>query len=92
MAKQVFYDPLQARWRRIRRIVDAAALALRLFFFIYFPMVTDDSRIYADLAGNWLRPARTARRRPGGREEYRGKCKDRSDRRTTGWVAASLWP
>ncbi len=37
MAKQVFYDPLQARWRRIRRFVDAAALALSLLviFFIY---------------------------------------------------------
>jgi Dolichyl-phosphate-mannose-protein mannosyltransferase len=31
-----------------------AALALRLFFFIYFPAVTDDSRTYADLATNWL--------------------------------------
>jgi 4-amino-4-deoxy-L-arabinose transferase-like glycosyltransferase len=31
-----------------------AALALRLFFFVYFPAVTDDSRIYADLATNWL--------------------------------------
>jgi len=31
-----------------------AALALRLFFFVYFPMITDDSRIYADLASNWL--------------------------------------
>jgi hypothetical protein len=31
-----------------------AALALRLFFFIYFPTVTDDSRIYADIATNWL--------------------------------------
>ncbi len=30
-----------------------AALALRLFFF-YFPAVTDDSRLYADLATNWL--------------------------------------
>jgi cellulose synthase/poly-beta-1,6-N-acetylglucosamine synthase-like glycosyltransferase/peptidoglycan/xylan/chitin deacetylase (PgdA/CDA1 family)/spore germination protein YaaH len=37
MAKQVFYDPLQARWRRIRRFVDAAALAFSLLviFFIY---------------------------------------------------------
>ena len=37
MAKQVFYDPLQARWRRIRRVVDAAALAFSLLvvFFIY---------------------------------------------------------
>jgi 4-amino-4-deoxy-L-arabinose transferase-like glycosyltransferase len=31
-----------------------AALALRLFFFVHFPAVTDDSRIYADLATNWL--------------------------------------
>src|SRR5580692_1708364 len=37
MAKQVFYDPKQARWRRIRRFVDAAALALSflIIFFIY---------------------------------------------------------
>jgi len=31
-----------------------AALALRLFFVVYFPAVTDDSRVYADLASNWL--------------------------------------
>ncbi len=31
-----------------------AGLALQLFFFVYFPTVTDDSRIYADLASNWL--------------------------------------
>jgi 4-amino-4-deoxy-L-arabinose transferase-like glycosyltransferase len=31
-----------------------AALALRLFFFVHFPAVTDDSRVYADLATNWL--------------------------------------
>ena len=31
-----------------------AGLALRLFFVVYFPAVTDDSRIYADLATNWL--------------------------------------
>jgi peptidoglycan-N-acetylglucosamine deacetylase len=37
MAKQVFYDPLQARWRRIRRVFDAAAIAFSLLviFFIY---------------------------------------------------------
>src|SRR5271155_809340 len=37
MAKQVFYDPKQARWKRIRRIFDAAALAFSLLviFFIY---------------------------------------------------------
>jgi 4-amino-4-deoxy-L-arabinose transferase-like glycosyltransferase len=31
-----------------------AGLALRLFFIVYFPAVIDDSRIYADLATNWL--------------------------------------
>jgi len=31
-----------------------AGLALRLFFFVYFPAVTDDSHVYADLAANWL--------------------------------------
>ncbi len=37
MAKQVFYDPLQARWRRVRSVFDAAALAFSLLviFFIY---------------------------------------------------------
>ncbi len=37
MKKQVFYDPLQARWKRIRRVFDAAALAFSLLviFFIY---------------------------------------------------------
>jgi hypothetical protein len=31
-----------------------AALALRLFFFHYFPVVTDDSHSYANFATNWL--------------------------------------
>ena len=31
-----------------------AALALRLFFFLNFPAVTDDSSIYANLASNWM--------------------------------------
>lgn len=37
MSKQVFYDPRQARWKRIRRLMDAAAIAftLLLIFFIY---------------------------------------------------------
>jgi len=30
-------------------------LALRLFFLAWFPAVTDDSRVYLDLASNWLR-------------------------------------
>jgi cellulose synthase/poly-beta-1,6-N-acetylglucosamine synthase-like glycosyltransferase/peptidoglycan/xylan/chitin deacetylase (PgdA/CDA1 family)/spore germination protein YaaH len=37
MAHPVFYDPKQARWRRLRRILDLTAIALTaiLFFFIY---------------------------------------------------------
>jgi 4-amino-4-deoxy-L-arabinose transferase-like glycosyltransferase len=31
-----------------------AGLLLRLVFLVYFPAVTDDSRIYADFATNWL--------------------------------------
>ncbi len=34
--------------------VALAGFALRLFFFIHFPAITNDSRIYADLATNWL--------------------------------------
>src|SRR5436190_5072611 len=37
MAKQVFLDPNQARWRRIRRVLDSAAVAVTMLvvFFIY---------------------------------------------------------
>jgi 4-amino-4-deoxy-L-arabinose transferase-like glycosyltransferase len=31
-----------------------AGLALRLFFVLHFPAVVDDSRLYADIAENWL--------------------------------------
>ncbi len=43
--------------REHRRFFLAAALAglaVRLFFFVYFPQITDDSRIYANLATTWL--------------------------------------
>ena len=40
--------------RRFFLGITLAALALRLFFVVYFPAITDDSRIYADLATNWL--------------------------------------
>src|SRR6202008_1936254 len=35
-------------------LVLLAALALRVFFLLKFPHITDDSRIYADIAKNWL--------------------------------------
>jgi peptidoglycan-N-acetylglucosamine deacetylase len=37
MPKQVFYDPLQARWKRIRRVFDISALAFTalVVFFLY---------------------------------------------------------
>src|SRR5271166_1487174 len=40
--------------RRFFLWAGLGALALRLFFFIYFPSMTDDSRVYIDLASNWL--------------------------------------
>jgi len=40
--------------RRFFLATTLAALALRLVFFVYFPMVTDDTRVYADFATNWL--------------------------------------
>ena len=33
---------------------SVGALALRLLFVVYFPAVVDDSRFYANIAGNWL--------------------------------------
>ena len=37
MAKPIFYDPLQARWKRVRRVFDALALTISLLvvFFLY---------------------------------------------------------
>ncbi|HET7439958.1 MAG TPA: glycosyltransferase family 39 protein [Terriglobales bacterium] len=35
-------------------IATLAALALRLFFILRFPAITDDSKIYADIAKNWV--------------------------------------
>jgi hypothetical protein len=40
--------------RRFFLWVCLGALALRLFFFIYVPTISDDSRVYIDLASNWL--------------------------------------
>jgi 4-amino-4-deoxy-L-arabinose transferase-like glycosyltransferase len=34
--------------------IALGGLALRLLFLLYFPAVTDDSRIYADIATHWL--------------------------------------
>ncbi len=35
-------------------LAGLAGLGLRLFFVLYFPGVVDDSRLYADIAKNWL--------------------------------------
>src|SRR6266851_5907932 len=37
MAEPVFYDPKRARWKRLRRLVDAvvAALSALIIFFVY---------------------------------------------------------
>jgi len=73
MVKPVFYDPLQARWKRIRLVFDAAALAfsLLLVFFIYtalrsepLPELTlgDEKRPYHALKENEKARAREKRR------------------------------
>ena len=73
MAKQVFYDPKQARWKRIRRVFDAAALAFSflLIFFIYSAMRSDplpdlswliEKRPYHPLIENEKTKAREKRR------------------------------
>ena len=44
-------------WRKNARLLLVAALAgfaLRLVFVFHFPAVVDDSRLYADIAENWL--------------------------------------
>ena len=40
--------------RRFFLWATLVGLALRMFFFVYTPSVTDDSRGYIDLASNWL--------------------------------------
>jgi hypothetical protein len=40
--------------RRFFLATALAGLALRLCFVVYFPAVSDDSHVYADLATNWL--------------------------------------
>jgi 4-amino-4-deoxy-L-arabinose transferase-like glycosyltransferase len=45
-----------------------AALTLRLFFFVHFPAVTDDSHIYANFATNWLQHG-VYGQTPGGQPE-----------------------
>src|ERR1700756_1440353 len=35
-------------------VAGIAALSLRLLFVLRFPAVVDDSRLYADIAKNWL--------------------------------------
>jgi len=73
MARQVFYDPNQARWRRIRRVFDAAALAFSFLvvFFIYSALRSDplpdlswltEKRPYHALKENEKAKAREKRR------------------------------
>ncbi len=40
--------------RRFFLLISLAGLALRLFFFFHYPSITDDSRVYADFASNWM--------------------------------------
>ena len=42
------------RHRTFFLVFVAAGIAFRLLFLFYFPAITDDSRVYADFATNWL--------------------------------------
>ena len=56
MAEPVFYDPQRARWKRLRRLVDAvvAALSALIIFFVYTTLrderLPDGDRRFADAA------------------------------------------
>src|SRR5947208_7183257 len=73
MAKQIFYDPKQARWKRIRRVFDASAIALTFLvaFFIYTALRSEplpdlslrtEKRPYHALKENEKEKARERRR------------------------------
>src|SRR5438876_5497139 len=73
MAKQVFYDPKQARWKRVRRIFDSAAVVVTLLviFFIYTALRSEplpdlswraEKRPYHSLKENEKEKAREKRR------------------------------
>ncbi len=47
--------PLLRRHRRFFALAGLAALGLRLVFVFRFPAVVDDSRLYANIAENWMR-------------------------------------
>lgn len=47
--------PLTGEHRRFWLWTTLAALALRIFFVWRFPAVVDDSRLYANIAENWMR-------------------------------------
>jgi 4-amino-4-deoxy-L-arabinose transferase-like glycosyltransferase len=45
---------LNRQQARVFKLASLAALALRIFWLLRFPAVVDDSRLYADIAKNWL--------------------------------------
>ena len=63
-----------------------AGLALRLCFIVYFPAVIDDSRIYADLATNWLQHG-TFGLTPGGQQVAQPHQITPTDARLPGYPA-----
>src|SRR5271156_4275928 len=46
---------LKAQQRRFFAWASLAGLTLRVLLVVYFPGVVDDSRLYANIAENWLR-------------------------------------
>jgi hypothetical protein len=51
--------------RRFFLWAGLVGLTLRMFFFVYVPSVTDDSRVYIDLATNWFQQGVYGQTQPG---------------------------
>jgi cellulose synthase/poly-beta-1,6-N-acetylglucosamine synthase-like glycosyltransferase/peptidoglycan/xylan/chitin deacetylase (PgdA/CDA1 family)/spore germination protein YaaH len=84
MAQPVFYDPRQARWKRLRRLVDIAALlfSLLVIFFVYTALrnetlptllLPDQKKPYHALKETEKEKARERRKLAGSRGHRRSK-------------------
>src|ERR1700690_3251132 len=84
MAEPVFYDPQRARWKRLRRLVDAlvAALSALLIFFVYTALrdeplpellFSPQKRAFKALKENEKEKARDRQKKLAGRSHRKSK-------------------